>query len=189
MNAPRTAMLPRFACAATLAAAGCAANPEFRAVGAEQVTATAEATEVHVVVELMNPNDAPVELTEWDYSFTVDDRTAYSGKWMASLTLPPRDRMLALLPAVVPASFGDVSAARWRIGGSVGYRATGQLDRLLYQLGINRLSAGFGVGGSGIPKGKGQGTTAAPKQESPPAPAAPEAKAPEEPAPTVPATP
>jgi hypothetical protein len=82
-----------------------------------------------------------------------------------------------------------VSAARWRIGGSVGYRATGQLDRLLYQLGINRLSAGFGVGGSGIPKGKGQGTTAAPKQESPPAPAAPEAKAPEEPAPTAPATP
>jgi hypothetical protein len=131
MNAPRTAMLPRFACAATLAAAGCAANPEFRAVGAEQVTATAEATEVHVVVELMNPNDAPVELTEWDYSFTVDDRTAYSGKWMASLTLPPRDRMLALLPAVVPASFGDVSAARWRIGGSVGYRATGQLAKKL----------------------------------------------------------
>lgn len=166
MTASRTAIPARIACAATLAAAGCAANPEFRAVGAERITSTAEATEVHVVVELMNPNDAPVELTEWEYSFTVDDRTAYSGKWMASLTLPPRDRMLALLPAVVPASFGDMSAARWRIGGSVGYRATGQLDRLLYQLGINRLSAGFGVGGSGIPQGTGQGTTAAPKQSS-----------------------
>lgn len=178
MTALRTAIPARIACAATLAAAGCAANPEFRAVGAERVTSTAEATEVHVVVELMNPNDAPVELTEWEYSFTVDGRMAYSGKWMASLTLPPRDRMLALLPAVVPASLGDVSAARWRIGGSVGYRATGQLDRLLYQLGINRLSAGFGVEGSGIPQGKGQGTTAAPRQASTPEPPAPPPAAP-----------
>lgn len=187
MTAVRTAIPARIACAATLAAAGCAANPEFRAVGAERVTSTAEATEVHVVVELMNPNDAPVELTEWEYSFAVDDRTAYSGKWMASLTLPPRDRMLALLPAVVPASFGDVSAARWRIGGSVGYRATGQLDRLLYQLGINRLSAGFGVGGSGIPQGSGNGTTAAPRQ--PTTPARPEPTATTAPSPAPPTAP
>lgn len=167
MPASRTAFRTILAGIAFLAAAGCAANPEFRAVGAERIARTAEACEVHVVVELMNPNEAPVELTEWEYSFVVDDRTAYTGKWMASLTLPPRDRMLALLPAVVPASFGDVSAARWRIGGTVGYRATGQLDRLLYQLGINRLSAGFGVGGSGIPEGTGKGTTAAPASPPP----------------------
>ncbi|MFM9169560.1 MAG: LEA type 2 family protein, partial [Phycisphaerales bacterium] len=109
-----------------------------------------EATEVKVFLELRNPNDAPVELTTWDYTFTVGDRTAYSGPWVASLTLPPKQVMVTEVPAVVPASFGDVAAGKWRIGGTVGYRATGKLDRLLYQLGINRLTALFGVSGEGI---------------------------------------
>lgn len=129
---------------------GCAASPEFRALRAERVRTTDEATEVKVFLELRNPNDAPVELTTWDYTFSVGGRTAYSGPWVASLTLPPKQVMVTELPAVVPTSLGDVTKGTWRIGGSVGYRATGNLDRLLYQLGINRLTALFGVSGEGI---------------------------------------
>ena len=130
---------------------GCAANPEVRAIRAERGATTAEATEVKVILELRNPNDAPVELTVWDYSFEVEGRSAYSGRWIASLTLPPKERMLAELPAVVPASLGEPGpAARWRIGGTVGFRATSKLDVLLYQLGFNRLYAGFGTGATGI---------------------------------------
>lgn len=119
-------------------------------MGARQVASTAEGSAVRLLLELKNPNDAPVELTAWNYTFTVDGKTAYSGEWVASLTLPPREIMRAEVPAFVPASFGDASAAGWRVGGQLGYRATGKLDRLLYQLGVNRLSALFGTSGTGI---------------------------------------
>lgn len=119
-------------------------------MSARQSGTTTEGSTVKVLLELTNPNDAPVELTHWDYSLVVEDRTAYSGEWVASLTLPPKATMQAELPAFLPASFGDASSVRWRIGGSLGYRATGKLDKLLYQLGVNRLSAGFGSAATGI---------------------------------------
>lgn len=153
-----------------LAVAGCASSPQIQAVKAQESLVTTEGSEIAVTVELRNANDAPVELTTWDYSVIINDRVAYTGKWVASLTLPPNDRMLAELPAFVPASFGDLTGADWRIGGQLTYRATGKLDRLLYQLGVNHLSTGFGTGGTGIAK-------AAPV-------AAPKAKAAATPAPT-----
>lgn len=188
---PRTVPTPALAAALRLAAAvgpaaglglvcglgGCAANPEVRAVSARQGGTTTEGSTVKVLLELTNPNDAPVELTHWEYSLVVEDRTAYSGEWVASLTLPPKSTMQAELPAFLPASFGDASAARWRIGGSLGYRATGKLDKLLYQLGVNRLSAGFGTAAEGIakaPAAKEPATTAPSPTSTAPAPAAPE---------------
>jgi hypothetical protein len=136
---------------AMAALGGCAANPEVRAIRAEMGATTAEATEVKVILELVNPNDAPVELTVWDYSLEVNGRSAYAGKWIASLTLPPKESMLAELPTVVPASLGTPGPqTRWRIGGTMGFRATSKLDVLLYQLGFNRLSAGFSTGTTGV---------------------------------------
>jgi hypothetical protein len=170
------------AAATATALGGCAASPEFRALRAERIRTTEEATEVKVFLELRNPNDAPVELTTWDYTFTVGDRTAYSGPWVASLTLPPKQVMVTEVPAVVPASFGDVTAGKWRIGGSVGYRATGKLDRLLYQLGINRLTALFGVSGEGIELARAAPAAAATATAAA-APAAPPAEPPATPAP------
>ena len=166
MQGSRT--LPRIVPTLALAAAlgGCAANPEVRAVSARQEGVTGEGSTVKVLLELTNPNDAPVELTRWDYTFSVSDRAAYSGEWIASLTLPPNSTTQAELPAFLPASFGDAAAERWRVGGSLGYRATGKIDKLLYQLGVNRLSAGFGAGGTGIAKAP------PPKPESTPAAAA-----------------
>ena len=182
MRVRDSAPVPTIAAAATMAVlAGCAASPEFRALRAERVRTTDEATEVKVFLELRNPNDAPVELTTWDYTFTVGDRAAYSGPWAASLTLPPKQVMVTEVPAVVPASFGDVTSGTWRIGGSVGYRATGKLDRLLYQLGINRLTALFGVSGQGIELARATpatGATPQPATAPPPAPATAESPAP-----------
>jgi hypothetical protein len=90
--------------------------------------------------------------------------------------------MVTEVPAVVPASFGDVTAGKWRIGGSVGYRATGKLDRLLYQLGINRLTALFGVSGEGIELARAAPAAAATATAAA-APAAPPAEPPATPAP------
>ena len=144
-----TTLLPAALAAATLLA-GCAQAPRITAVSATSGTASAEGTPVKVLVALENPNEAPVELTLWNYSLVVNGRTAYSGEWVASLTLPPRTTLEAELPALVPAAFGDVAASRWQLGGSLDYRATGKLDRLLYQLGVNRLTTGFGDSGEGI---------------------------------------
>ena len=171
-----------------LAAAGCASSPNVQAVKARERAVTAEGSGIEVTVELRNPNDAPVELTTWDYSVIINDKTAYTGQWVASLTLPPNDRMLAELPAFVPASFGDITGAEWRVGGQLTYRATGKLDKLLYQLGVNHLSTGFGTGGTGVEK-LAVVATPAPKTEAPKAEAPkPEAPKPQEPQPQEPPT-
>ncbi len=174
-----------------LAAAGCASSPNVQALKARERAVTAEGSGIEVTVELRNPNDAPVELTTWDYSVIVNDKTAYTGQWVASLTLPPNDRMLAELPAFVPASFGDITGAEWRVGGQLTYRATGKLDKLLYQLGVNHLSTGFGTGGTGVEK-IAVVATPAPKPEAPkpeatkPEATKPEAPKPQEPQPAAP---
>lgn len=155
-------------CAAAVVAvtAGCAAGPAVRGVKAEQVTTTADATHVNLTLEMLNTNDAPIELTEWHYSATVNGRTVYSGTWVAALTLPARVPMTTTIPVVIPRSSEvDIAHTKWSVGGSVGYRATRQIDRLLYQLGINRLSAGFDVRGDTI-------THAAPAPAATPQPAA-----------------
>jgi hypothetical protein len=169
-----------------LAAAGCASSPDVQAVKARERAVTAEGSGIEVTVELRNPNDAPVELTTWDYSVIINDKTAYTGQWVASLTLPPNDRMLAELPAFVPASFGDITGAEWRVGGQLTYRATGKLDKLLYQLGVNHLSTNFGTGGTGIEK-VAVVATPAPTPEAPKAEVTkPEAPKPQEPQPQEP---
>jgi hypothetical protein len=140
---------------AVLAAAaigGCASGPTVKALKAERVAWTDEAAEVRVTLELTNPNDAPVELTEWEYTATVNGRAVYQGLWMAAITLPVGVPMTTELPVVISAAdMAGLESATWSVGGSVGYRATRQLDRLLYQLGINRLSAGFQVNGQAVP--------------------------------------
>ena len=176
MQATRTTPIPWIAAAALLAA-GCAASPSVRAVDARTVSKTAEGSSIHMKLELENPNDAPVELTMWDYSVSVNDQSVYSGQWVASLTVPPKERMLAEIPAFVPASAGDVSGASWRVSGILSYRATGKLDKLLYQLGINRLSTLFEGKATGIAAMPAPvaapAATAAPGSAPAPAPAAP----------------
>ncbi|MFO0961876.1 MAG: LEA type 2 family protein [Phycisphaerales bacterium] len=173
--------LPALATAALLAGglAGCTSNPQVKAISAQRAGSTAEATEVRITLELTNPNDAPLELTTWDYSLIIDGRTAYTGSWVASLTLPAKDSIRTQIPAVVPSSFGDISGVAWFVGGNVGYRATRQIDRLLYQLGVNRLNAGFGSGATGVQEAPKPAPRPGPAPETAPAkPATPPAPAP-----------
>jgi hypothetical protein len=155
--------------------AGCAIDPAVNHTGARRVETTDQATEVEVLLVLDNPNDAPLELITWEYSLQIDGRTAYSGTWMASLTLPPQVPMPTELPAVIPAAFGDISNAQWRIEGSFAYRATRQIDRLLYQLGITRLHGTFSASGTGFaePPARPAPKPGGAAQPAPPAPAPP----------------
>lgn len=121
---------------------------------------SADAVAVQITLELTNPNEFPLELLLWEYSATVNGRHVYEGRWMASLTLPPKTPMITQLPVVISAQHAaDLADARWSIGGSVGYRNTRQIDRLLYQIGIHRLTAGFSTHGQAIGKAADERTT------------------------------
>ena len=78
---------------------GRAVAPQVTAVSANAGTPTAEGTPVKVLVELDNPNDAPIELTVWNYSFVVDDRTAGTETLATisgdAITLPPTGALVA----------------------------------------------------------------------------------------------
>ena len=154
---------------------GCAIDPAVSHTGAQRMETTAEATEVELKLVLDNPNDAPLELITWEYTVQIDGRNAYAGTWMASLTLPPKVPMPTELPAVVPASFGDISKSEWKVEGTFAYRATRQIDRLLYQLGVTRLHGTFSATGTGFaepppkpaPKPGAADVTAAPAPQPP----------------------
>lgn len=144
-RAPRPA--GAFLCALVFLA-GCAASPSVKAVKAERMATTPGASQVEVTLELLNPGEAPIELTEWVYSAQVNGKTVYTATWVAALTLPPNVPMTTALPIVVPSEdIAGLEGTSWNLSGSVGYRATRQVDRLLYQLGFNRLNAGFSVQG------------------------------------------
>ncbi len=119
--------------AAALWLGGCAAPPVAKGIKAEYQPPTAEAVQVAVTMELVQPNDGALELIEWDYTATVNGKQVFQGTWAAMLTLPP-----------------DLAHANWRVSGSVGYRATRQMDKLLYQLGISRQAASFEASGQGV---------------------------------------
>lgn len=137
--------------AAALWLGGCAAPPVAKGIKAESQPPTAEAAQLAVTMELVQPNDGALELIEWDYTATINGKQVFQGTWAAMLTLPPNVPMTTTIPVVVPiADAGDLAHANWRVSGSVGYRATRQMDKLLYQLGISRQAASFEASGQGI---------------------------------------
>lgn len=162
---------------AVVALAGCAASPSVKAVKAERTASNLGASQVEVTLELLNPGEAPIELTEWVYSAQVNGKTVYTATWVAALTLPPNVPMTTALPIVVPSEdAAGLDGTSWSLSGSVGYRATRQVDRLLYQLGFNRLNAGFSVQGIQV-------VVAPPAPSAPSAPPTPPTSAPPAPAP------
>ncbi len=150
----------------------------MRALRTERTGSSETATQLRITVEMANSNDASIELTEWQYTASLDGKTVYTGTRVAALTLPPGVPMTTSLPIVVAGmSDAKISSAAWQVSGTIGYRATRQIDRLLYQLGVNRLSSSFDVSGSSV-------TDAPMTQMAPLAPVAPPAPAP--PAPPAP---
>jgi hypothetical protein len=133
--------------------AACSTPPGIRVTGVDVVEVGESTSEVAVRLEIQNPTAEPIRLDTWDYSLSVKGRQVYAGTWVAAITVPAESRILTAIPAVVPNASNPGPDAAWRVNGWIRYLEPTRFSQMLYDLGLNRPSAGFG--GDGPTMGKG----------------------------------
>ena len=124
----------------TVGLAGC---DGFRApgVGISEVSvadATSEALSLNIVMDLVNPNSAPVQLYEFRYTVTVEGRYVFEGRRAGGATLSSAGSRTVSLPAVVP--FEKVgwqpdalpADASYTVYGHVQYYAPNRLAEIVF---------------------------------------------------------
>lgn len=132
--------------------AGCVAPPEISVTAANLVEVGEDASEFSIEMSLENTSEVPIKLDMWDYRFTIGSNS-YSGRWSAALTIPPTQKVIATIPAVLPNSTGIAAESSWRVGGDVTFLAPSRLAEVLFELGLNRPTASFSGSGTAIGKG------------------------------------
>jgi hypothetical protein len=135
------------------AMAACTTPPTIRVTGVDVVERGKESAEVAVRLEVQNPTGLPIRIDTWNYGLDVRGRRVYSGAWVAAITVPPESRILTAIPAVVPNADAPGADAAWRVDGSIRYLEPSRFSQLLFDLGLNRPSAGFD--GKGTTMGSG----------------------------------
>ena len=146
--------LPLFLALVSLAAStGCGTPPGIRVTGVDVVEVGADTSELAVRLEIQNTTAEPIRLDTWDYSLDVRGQRAYSGVWVAAITVPPESRILTAIPATVPNTQLQNADAPWNASGWIRYLEPTRFSQMLYDLGLNRPSTTFG--GSGNSMGKG----------------------------------
>jgi predicted small secreted protein len=131
--------------------AGCnvVRGPKVAVQGVSVTEATGEALGVKVLLEMRNPNRAPVELYDFHYSLHVDGRQVYEGRRAASATLGTLGTRSVELPAVVPferlawSRDGLPPAATYEVHGTLRYIAPNMLLQVLLDAGKRRPGVGF----------------------------------------------
>ncbi|MFM7809073.1 MAG: hypothetical protein ACKPEA_14275 [Planctomycetota bacterium] len=141
------------ALAGLAAAAGCTTPPGIRVTGVDVVEVGADTSEVAVRLEIQNTTAEPIRLDTWDYSLDVRGQRAYSGVWVAAITVPAESRILTAIPATVSNAQLQNADAPWNASGWIRYLEPTRFSQMLYDLGLNRPSTTFG--GSGPSMGKG----------------------------------
>ena len=121
--------------------------------GVDVVEVGTDSSEVAVRLEIVNTTAEPIRLDTWDYTLDVRGQRAYSGVWVAAITIPAESRVLTAIPATVPNMQLQNADAPWNAGGWIRYLEPTRFSQMLYDLGLNRPSTNFG--GSGTSMGKG----------------------------------
>jgi hypothetical protein len=135
--------------------AGCLGyRPPSIAVGeAVLVEETSEALRLDVALDLVNPNNEPLELLQFEYAFSIDGASVFRAKQSAEATLSASGRKRLVLPAVVPLERAPwpegarPAEAAWSIRGSLLYVTPGALAEALLDTGVRKPRAGFGGSG------------------------------------------
>ena len=137
------------------ALAGCSLlAPQVFVGDAQFVEASDEALRVDIQLDLMNLNNEPIELKQFDYTVSVDGRRIYSGRRAAQATLSALGEASVVLPAIVTyEAAGWTSAERpdtadWSINGSVLYLTPGALAEILLDTRFREPRAAFRGDGS-----------------------------------------
>jgi hypothetical protein len=144
-----TRVLPRMV--ATVAGAGLAGcsmvQPAVRPTAVRVADAGGDATRLAVLLEVANPGSTEIELVEYDYRLELADGASYAGRWAALRALPADGSIEAVIPAVVPAAS---ARGGWRLTGTLSYRDTAALSRLLLDLGLIENRTSFSASGAQV---------------------------------------
>jgi len=127
--------------------------PQVDIAGAWLSAVSDEGFVIDFAVNLANPNNRPLQLSEMRYTVTAADGGAvYHGRRSAEATLSAAGRKTILIPAVV--LFDETganqvpSAMTYSIRGELWYLAPGALAETLFDAGVQKPSVSFGGEGT-----------------------------------------
>jgi len=136
-----------------LLVAACATPPVITVTGMDVVETGVNTSEVALRLEIQNTTGLPIRLDTWDYNLLVGESQVYNGAWVASITIPPESRVLTAIPAVISNVDLPNANASWRVRGWIRYLEPNRFSQMLYDLGLNRPSAGFSGDGTKVGSG------------------------------------
>ncbi len=142
--------LPRDLAVAPLAAlAACTQSPSLRVVDVRTVERTEQATVVEFTLEGDNPNEIELPLRTARYSLQIDGARVFEGERSPEATLRRQGTQRFVLPAPIPASLASGAGQRpYRLAGTLGYIAPGQLAEVMFDLGVSNPTVDFSQSGT-----------------------------------------
>lgn len=172
--------------AAALACGGCSTlnpslnpGPQIAIEGLSLRAIGPDAAEADVEVRLWVDRGDPIVLDDYQYTFRIDGRTVFTGRWAALAAAPPEDPIVRRIPVVIPlpllpeavrqagaappaasgpsaAGAGEAPSSprevplRWSVNGSVGWNDPERLARILFDLGFANPRTDFAGRGEQI---------------------------------------
>ena len=133
--------------------AGCNTPPVISVTGIDVVEKGATTSELAVRLEIQNLTGEPIRLDTWEYGLQMHGQSVYSGQWVAAITIPAESRVLTAIPAVVQNADLPTADASWNVNGWIRYLEPTRFSQMLYDLGLNRPSTGFGGRGDKVGSG------------------------------------
>ncbi len=137
-----------------LALFGCSsvAPPQVDILGASVGEVTEEGFVVDFTVNLSNPNDKPLALSEMHYSVGAGGTRVYEGRRSAEATLAAGGQKVLHVPAVILFEQIGTDAVppslAYDLRGELWYLAPGALAETLFDAGVQKPSVGFGGEGA-----------------------------------------
>jgi LEA14-like dessication related protein len=113
-----------------------------------------EAVALAFPMDLQNPNSAPLELFEFQYSLVVEGTRVYAGRRAGAATVGAKAAQTVTIPAVIPdrragwAEAGRPAQVEYHLTGRVVYNAPNTVTQLLFDTGVRRPKASFSKRGT-----------------------------------------
>lgn len=126
--------------------------PRVDIAGASLGEVTTEGFVIDFAMNLENPNDQPLQLSEMRYTVSANGARIYEGRRSAEATLSAAGQKTILVPAVVPFAASGSAAVpgslEYTIRGELWYLAPGALAETLFDAGVQKPSVSFGGEGT-----------------------------------------
>lgn len=133
------------------ALAGCSRyrDPSIALGSATLADKTDEAVALRLVLDLHNPNNDPLKLSQFEYDVTINGVKAYTGIRSAQATLASSSQRQLQIPAVIrydtmgwtPGTMPP--SIRFAVEGQLQYITPGEIAQILFDTGVRRPKAHF----------------------------------------------